>query len=77
MIIENQQQYHITKDWIAKFEESLKAVLAKPDKDPLFQQVLRDSVESEIEALCGQIAAYEARRGAPAPSLPLSDGAGL
>ena len=75
-MIENEQQYRITRDWIAKFVQSFSEVIAKPDRDPRFRTVLRDSIESEIEVLRRQVAAYEAARGVRADPLRSSDGAG-
>jgi hypothetical protein len=65
-MIEDERQHRITKGWAAKFEDSLREVLTKPDTDPLYQRILRDSFESEIEVLRCQIAAYEAAHGSPA-----------
>ena len=62
-MIENEQQYRITKDWIERFRESLGQLEeGRERRHPLLHKALHDSYESQIRDLCDQLVEYEARR---------------
>lgn len=62
-MIENEQQYQITKNAIERFEAVLaQSVPETTDTHPLLQKAMRDGVASEIEVLKAQVAEYERLR---------------
>ncbi len=62
-MIENERQYRITQGAVRDFEAAL-AQLADRDTErhPLAQQLLRDSLEGQLETLREQLAEYETLR---------------
>ena len=62
-MIKNEREYKISKSWLAKFKTSLKAARARQPKDANDAerlQVRADGIESQLEELKEEIAAYEA-----------------
>ena len=57
----SERQFRITKGEIKRFEEALSKV-AEQNKDlhPKLQTAMRESLDSQRQELCEQVAAYEA-----------------
>lgn len=61
-MIMNEKQYHITKQWVARFAataEKLDEMPPNPDLDPAIVQLQKDATRSELEVLQGQVRDYE------------------
>ena len=61
-MIMNEKQYHITKQWVARFAataERLDELPPNPDLDPAIVQLQKDATRSELEVLQGQVRDYE------------------
>lgn len=64
-MITNERQYKITKGLLARFEESLRELRGSPPPegaDPLIWRAEGDAVESQVEEMREDLAAYEALR---------------
>jgi len=63
-MIENNQQYRITKDWVRRFTETLDRLDTHPEESarlhPLLQKAERDGLMSQIETLERGVRVYEA-----------------
>ena len=60
-MITNERQFRITKGEIKRFEEALSKVDEQnKDLHPKLQTAMRESLDSQRQELCEQIAAYEA-----------------
>ncbi len=60
-MIKNRQQYHITKEWLQKFEQSVAGIDNDESlkADPLRWQLYRDAYQSQVEEFKAEIAEYE------------------
>lgn len=66
-MIENDQQYEVTKQQLAKFERALvdleqQPLDSDPDIHPILAKAQQDAIKSTIEDLNAQIQAYESIR---------------
>ena len=62
-MIGNEQQYRITQAAVSDFEAALTQQADRgPERHPLAQQLLRDSLEGQLETLREQLAEYETLR---------------
>ena len=62
-MIENEQQYHVTKKRIAQFEASLASLHVTPRPPyvpPRLHQAMQESVASQLADLRHEVAEYEA-----------------
>ena len=65
-MIENEQQYQVTKQRLAQFEASLASLQTTPCPDnlpPRLHQAMQDSVESQMADLRHEVAEYEGAEG--------------
>ena len=62
-MITNEQQYRLTEEQVAKFEQALEQATTNPDKSlhPLLQQAQVAALQSQLADLRADIAAYEVR----------------
>ncbi len=61
-MINNEQDYQNTKEWIAQFEQNLATPLPENDPiDPRVRQIERDAYASMIGTLRREMAEYETR----------------
>ena len=69
-MITTEHQFRITKSEIKSFEEALSKV-AEQNKDlhPKLQTAVRESLDSQLQELCEQVAEYEALRDGKITSL--------
>ncbi|BAZ17096.1 hypothetical protein NIES4071_89740 [Calothrix sp. NIES-4071] len=60
-MIKNEQQYHITKEWLKKFEQSVAGIENDESlkADPLRWKLYRDAYQSQVEEFLEEIAEYE------------------
>ena len=61
-MIKNEKQYHITKEWVARFAATVKRldeIPPDPTLDPAIVQLQKDATRSELEVLQGQVRDYE------------------
>ncbi|MUH01067.1 helix-turn-helix domain-containing protein [Scytonema sp. UIC 10036] len=60
-MIKNEQQYHNTKEWLQKFEQSVAGIDNDESlkADPLRWQLYRDAYQSQVEVFKAEIAEYE------------------
>ncbi len=73
-MIENERQYLVTQKRIQKFEESLASLRATPRPETLPQKIhtaMIESVESQLDDLRGELAAYEALKAQQVQELEL------
>lgn len=73
-MIENERQYFVTKKRIQQFEESLASLHATPRPEKVPPQIHRamiESVESQLDDLREELAAYEALKAQPVRELEL------
>jgi ribosome-binding protein aMBF1 (putative translation factor) len=63
-MIKNERQYAITKEWVAKFEESIADLVRSPGPgdglDPYTREITIRSQQSQLEDLRAEVAEYEA-----------------
>ena len=63
-MIKNERQYAITKEWIAKFEESIAGLSASPGpgdaREPFTREITIRSQQSQLDDLRAEVAEYEA-----------------
>jgi DNA-binding XRE family transcriptional regulator len=70
-MIQNKRQYGITKNWILKFEASLKTLEANQHTlHKIAYQAQRDSIESQLETLREEVQAFEALQHSNEELLP-------
>ena len=72
-MITNDQEYQITKEWLARFTQALADIDAHSDADPQVQHLRRAGVAGQVETLQAEIAAYQAgvRQPVPVEDMPL------
>ena len=73
-MIENERQYLVTQKRIQQFEESLASLRATPRPEKVPPQIHRamiESVESQLDDLREEVAAYEALKGQQVQELEL------
>ncbi|MBI1927128.1 helix-turn-helix transcriptional regulator [Candidatus Poribacteria bacterium] len=73
-MIENERQYLVTQKRIQQFEESLASLRATPRPETLPQKIhtaMIESVESQLDDLRGELAAYEALKAQQVQELEL------
>ncbi len=65
-MIENEQEYHITKEWAARFGRAIQELADRNPQDnplpPPLQKMQQDSLQGQLDTLRSQIAEYEALR---------------
>ncbi len=61
-MIENEKQYQVTQNWLAKFTEALADVKDTEYADPLLKQLRIDAITSYIQEFEQDIQAYESRK---------------
>ncbi len=73
MII-NEQQYRLTEEQVAKFEQALEQATTNPDKSlhPLLQQAQVAALQSQLADLRADMAAYEVRHADHSNAVKLS-----
>ena len=60
-MIENEHQYRITRAWVERFSQSAQQIALGSDMpDPLIQAALVAQYTGQVEALQGELDAYEA-----------------
>lgn len=61
MMIRNEQQYHITKEWLQKFEQSVAGIENDESlkADPLRWKLYKDAYQSQVSEFLEEIAEYE------------------
>ena len=77
-MITTEHQFRITKGEIKRFEEALSKV-GEQNKDlhPKLQTAMRESLDSQLQELCEQVAEYEALRDGKITSLEFDSLAGV
>ena len=77
-MITTEHQFRITKGEIKRLEEALSKV-AEQNKDlhPKLQTAMRESLDSQLQELCEQVAEYEALRDGKITSLEFDSLAGV
>lgn len=60
MMIRNEQQYNITKDWLQKFEQSVAGIENDENlkSDPLRCKLYKDAYQSQVDEFLEEIAEY-------------------
>lgn len=60
-MIKNEQQYHITKEWLQKFKRSVAEIDGNEDlkADPTRWQLYRDAYQSQVDEFTEEIEEYE------------------
>ena len=77
-MITNERQFRITKGEIKRFEEALSKVDEQnKDLHPKLQTAMRESLDSQLQELCEQVAEYEALRDGKITSLEFDSLAGV
>lgn len=70
-MIQNKRQYGITKNWILKFEASLKTLEAqRKTLHEIAYQARRDGIESQLETLREEVSAFETLQNSDEQVLP-------
>lgn len=61
MMIQNDQQYHTTKEWLQKFEKSVAEIDSNESlkADPIRWQLYHDAYQSQVDEFKQEIAEYE------------------
>ncbi len=59
-MIKNEQQYHITKEWLQKFKRSVAEIDVNEDlkADPTRWQLYRDAYQSQVDEFTEEIEEY-------------------
>lgn len=70
-MIQNKRQYGITKNWILKFEASLKTLEAqRKTLHEIAYQARHDGIESQLETLREEVSAFETLQNSDEQVLP-------
>lgn len=72
-MIENEEQYAITKGWLDRFSRDFVELQAQPDQDSALNRLRRDALAGKIASLREEIAAFDMgiRHPVPGVALPL------